>query len=111
MEVYNTSSTSIKLNWTEIPYEYRNGILLGHKLRFLESHLASDNSAYQEVFLRRSINGFYVYEIKSLQRHTLYNILISAVTSKGDGSIRNKTVKTGPYGKLVDSTCTVLCSH
>ena len=98
-EIYNTSSSSIMLNWTEIPYEYRNGIIIGHRLKFLESDAVGSNVSFQETFVPRSKGGFHIYEITNLQRHTMYNILISAVTSKGDGPFRNVSAKTGPYGK------------
>ena len=98
-DVYNTSSKSIMLRWTEIPHEYRNGIVTGHRVKYLESSAVDDNAKYQEVFLPRSTDGFYKYELVNLQKHTLYNILINARTSKGDGPVRNLTTKTGPYGR------------
>ena len=97
-EIYNTSSSSIMLKWMEIPYANRNGIIIRHRLRFVESHGAENNPTHLEVLVPVSSDGFYKYEITNLKRHTLYDILINGVTAKGDGSVRNVSAKTGPYG-------------
>ena len=87
------------LKWIEIPYEHRNGIIIRHRLRFVESHGTENSSTHREVLVPASRDGFYKYEIVDLKRHTMYDILINGETIKGNGFVRNVSTKTGPYGK------------
>eukprot|EP00795_Rhopilema_esculentum_P001278 gene1278-15663_t len=97
-KIENTSSTSIKLNWTEIPIEQRNGILIGYVLKYLEAEtVAYGIYSYQEVFFPVSNTEVYEYEIVGLQRHTFYNILIIGRTLSANGTATNITMQTGPY--------------
>lgn len=111
LEVYNTSSSAIMLNWTEIAFENRNGILTGHSLTYIEFEKMNDyNATYNRLFFPRSLNGSYKHEIRNLERHTLYNIVICAVTSAGQGPARNITVQTGPYGESAQLNLDIVCS-
>ena len=99
-KIENTSSTSIKLNWTEIPIEQRNGILIGYVLKYLEAEaVANGIYSYKEVFFPVSKTGVYEYEIVGLQRHTFYNILMIGRTLSANGTATNITMQTGPYGE------------
>ena len=81
VQLFNTSSTSLKAVWGPVPVCCRHGVIRGYRL-----------------FLRDNISGAFVrnetaprsgheFEFSSLLKYYSYNVSILAFTVKGDGPL------------------------
>ena len=77
----NTSSTSLKITWEDVPKEHRNGIILDYKVYMKLSTSGS--------FPTPTIVSSKSYEKAGLQYWTIYDIRIAARTSVGTGEKSN----------------------
>ena len=83
----NTSSTSIKVTWTDVPESDRNGIITGYSIYY---RLESSGGAWSTV----NVNpDQYFVTLTSLQFWSVYDLKIAASTSKGIG-IESAIIKT-----------------
>ncbi len=94
---HNLSSSVIFLSWSEIPKEFRQGILLGYKILWKNTSnpLASWNeSKVDSESLDVNITGLGAY--------TYYTFRIAGFTSKGDGSFSSDlAIISGEDGKNI----------
>lgn len=85
MQLFNTSSTSLKAVWGPVPDCCRYGIILGYRL-FLKNKTG-------EVAGNETVaGGQYEFEFSSLLKGYPYNFSILAFTSKGDGNLSQEVV-------------------
>ena len=75
----NSSSTSILVEWDEVPADQQNGIITGYTITY-HSQTENDSGNVQ-------VNGSQVREtdLKNLKEYVNYNITVFASTVKGDG--------------------------
>jgi len=83
----NTSSTSVRLEWNTVPYEYANGIILGYTIRINGSYTLYNNNRNTtnytvEVFGADNRERIFT----SLEMFTDYTYEIRAYTRKGHGN-------------------------
>ena len=74
---YNTSSTSLKVQWGDVPQDHRNGIITGYKFEIRKS-----SGSWQSPV---SITDKF-YEKTGLAYWTLYDVRVLAETSIGEGA-------------------------
>ena len=85
VQLFNTSSTSLKAVWGPVPDCCRHGIILGYRL-FLKNKTG-------EVAGNETVaGGQYEFEFSSLLKGYSYNFSILAFTSKGDGNLSQEVV-------------------
>ena len=79
MRGQNSSSTSILVEWDEVPANQQNGIITGYTVTY-HSQTENDSGNVQ-------VNGSQVREtdLKNLKEYVNYNITVFASTVKGDG--------------------------
>jgi len=77
---YNTSSTSLHVNWHEVPHGFVHGILLGYRVLHKVASETSNNSV---VSISRTTNE---KELQGLKKFTIYEITVLAFTRIGDGA-------------------------
>ena len=92
--VYNTSSTSILVQWDPIPEDSINGVLLSYSVRL---YLVGDPPNTPSRMLPASPNATYL-EIPGLKKFTRYGIVVAGRTRKGRGVMRVVVVTTGEDG-------------
>ncbi len=103
IQLQNSSSTSILVQWKPIPSDYIHGILLGIKLLYQSA--PRDNSIVFSSRARRATEGDWSeytnitlppnalsYEMTSLKKFTNYSVVILGFTSKGDGNVSHQFV-------------------
>ena len=103
IEIQNSSSTSILVQWKPIPKNHVNGILLGIKLLYRSA--PRDNSIVFSTRARRSTEEDWSeytiitlhpsalsYKMTSLKKFTNYSVSILGFTSKGDGNVSQQFV-------------------
>jgi len=90
---YNTSSTSISVNWTPIADNFTNGILLSYKIKYIP-------------FRRRILPAVITTnasaasaELKGLKKFVHYLIIVNGYTKSGDGPETEVKCRTGEDGK------------
>ncbi|CAH3198822.1 unnamed protein product, partial [Porites evermanni] len=106
MQVFSPHSTSLYVSWNEVPDAYKNGIIRGYKVYYIEVKNGSsvtENLPSGQRWLR----------IDGLRKYTLYNVTVLAYTVKGDGVVTSKEHKTDqdvpdvpPLNVEADSTWT-----
>ena len=79
MRGQNSSSTSILVEWDEVPADQQNGIITGYTITY-HSQTENDSGNVQ-------VNGSQVREtdLKNLKEYVNYTITVFASTVKGDG--------------------------
>ena len=78
---HNTSSTSILVQWDDVPAADQNGIILSYTITY--KALPGGNPRTKVVFnaeTRQSI-------LTGLNKYTNYSITVFAATAKGDGNV------------------------
>ena len=94
MQVFSPHSTSLYVSWNEVPDAYKNGIIRGYKVFYIEVKNGSSvtgNLPPGQRWLR----------IDGLRKYTLYNVTMLAYTVKGDGVVTSKELKTDQDGMSV----------
>ncbi|KAK3732804.1 hypothetical protein QZH41_017706, partial [Actinostola sp. cb2023] len=98
----NLSSSSIRLQWKPVPYEYARGIILGYAIRVVSSHIVYNNlmnTASYDVIVQGGENTNWTFI--SLEMYTDYTYQILAFTVKGNGNFSKTTeVRTDEDGKF-----------
>ncbi|XP_031558188.1 protein sidekick-2-like, partial [Actinia tenebrosa] len=85
LTAHNTSSTSIKATWNEIPQKHKNGIIIGYKIHYKASHTGN--------FIKTVINDTERHtELTGLEKYELYSIQILGFTVKGDGNLSEPVI-------------------
>lgn len=92
--VYNTSSTSILVQWDPIPEDSINEVLLSYSARL---YLAGDPPNTPSRMLPASPNATSL-EILGLKKFTRYGIVVAGRTRKARGVMRGGVVTTGADG-------------
>lgn len=77
----NTSSTSIAMNWTALPWEFHNGILLGYSIWLSKEETGG---TFTQTKQRFSANEFYKHSV-NMSKWTNYCVRIAGYTAVGDG--------------------------
>ena len=75
---HNTSSTSILVQWGEVPAVDQNGVILSYTVSY---SVASENTPINKVVRVPTRN----LTLTGLNEFTTYSIKVSASTSKGNG--------------------------
>ena len=94
MQVFSPHSTSLHVSWNEVPDAYKNGIIRGYKVHYIE---VTDGSSFTRNLLPRQL----WLRIDGLRKYTLYNVTVLAYTVKGDGIVTSKELKTDQDGMSV----------
>ena len=96
LQVWTPHSTALHVRWIDVPDPYKNGIIEGYKVHYME--IDGNGSAVTEDFppSQRSLS------IEGLKKFTLYNVTVLAYTSKGDGVVTWKVLMTDQDGKSTD---------
>ena len=98
MQVFSPHSTSLYVSWNEVPDAYKNGIIRGYKVFYIEVKNGSsvtENLPPGQRWLR----------IDGLRKYTLYNVTMLAYTVRGDGVVTSKELKTDQDGMSVSVVC------
>ena len=104
IELQNSSSTSILVQWEPIPKDFVHGILLGIKI-FYRSALRDNSIVFSSRRARRAIEEDWSeytnitlppnalsYEMTDLKKFTNYSVVILGFTSKGDGNVSHQFI-------------------
>ncbi|XP_001623142.2 uncharacterized protein LOC5501884 isoform X2 [Nematostella vectensis] len=75
----NTSSTSLLIQWSPVPKDHANGIILGYKILY---RVSGSNGSFSE---HRTNADTTATEVTNLTHFTVYDVSVVAFTSKGDG--------------------------
>lgn len=93
-------STSVRINWGEVPKEQRHGIIRGYRVLYKRKQNAkrrrrsADN--FQEV---TTVDGAYSILLRSLDKAAEYEVRVLAFTSVGDGPWLNISFNTAEDSK------------
>ena len=104
----NITSTSILVQWGDVPEADRHGVILGYRVFF---NVIGDggNSVPANGTRNKS------YMLVGLNEFTTYNICIRAFTSKGDGPNRCKNATTDEGREYLSNgnfyLCTLVTDH
>lgn len=80
------SSTSFDMNWTEIPWEFHNGILLGYRI-WVKTKGKVGLSVVPNISIHTfSRNEFYKH-VMNMSKWTTYCVKVCGFTAVGDGVI------------------------
>ena len=97
-KVFNTSSTSIKVNWNPIPHDYIHGVLSGYVVLYRAMNESQDMYKDREVGSSRSS-----LELTGLWKYTNYGIRVLGFTRVGWGVISPEVVvQTDEDGKFAN---------
>ena len=88
----NSSSTSILVQWDEVPENDKNGIIKGYNVTYKDWRTGVEKT--------KTVNTRQV-ELTGLNKFTKYNISVLAFTVKGDGPLSSTITVTTDE----DSTC------
>ena len=72
---YNISSTSINVTWNEVPEDKQHGDIIRYTVMYNKTTNVINKSEVTEKF----------FELKVLDKYTIYDIKVLAATRKGDG--------------------------
>ncbi|XP_048584451.1 uncharacterized protein LOC5515158 isoform X2 [Nematostella vectensis] len=87
IRAHNTSSTSLQIEWDQVPLGHVHGILRGYRIFYRET-------TGSDVYLNFTTDTRKL-EIKGLRRWWWYDVRVLAFTNKGDGAVsENVTVRT-----------------
>lgn len=85
--------TSIMLEWTAIPPEHQNGIIIGYVVTVVPS---VGNTEPRELNLTSNL---VIYEVMDLIPNTQYSVTIAAYTEEGPGPVSTTQVMLLPRGR------------
>ena len=93
----NLTSTKIQVNWTDIPEDFHNGILLGYTVLWRET---SDQSATWD---KMKVDANFTSAIfTNLSAYTNYTFKVAGFTKKGNGNFSSEIIViTEEEGKLL----------
>ena len=95
MNAANDSSTSISVTWESIPEEHRRGVIIKYTVTITEADTGNVTTAEADGW-NNSI------KIDGLKKYTLYNVTVSASTSKGTSIESNVSqIRTDEDGKVI----------
>lgn len=77
----NTSSTSLQVNWGEVPFLDQHGIVRGYRILIWRTNQSLDILRNVTVLVPSQAIGF-----SGLEKYTNYTIQVSALTVKGAGN-------------------------
>lgn len=77
----NTSSTSLQVNWSEVPFPDQLGIIRGYRVLMWRTNQSSDVLRNVTVLVPSQAISF-----SGLEMYTNYTIQVSAFTAKGAGN-------------------------
>ena len=77
----NTSSTSLQVNWGEVPFPDQLGIIRGYRVLIWTTNQSSDILRNVTVLVPSQATSF-----SGLEMYTNYTIQVSALTVKGAGN-------------------------
>ena len=80
MQGHNTSSTSILVQWGDVPLADQNGIILSYTVTYKALSGGSPQTKVANAPTRKSI-------LTGLNEYTNYSITVFASTAKGDGNV------------------------
>ena len=80
MQGQNTSSTSILVQWDDVPAADQNGIILSYTITYKALPGGSPQTKVVSAPTRQSI-------LTGLDKYTNYSITVFASTTKGDGNV------------------------
>ena len=94
---YNTSSTSLEVQWNPVPQGYTHGIVLGYMVLYKrEKDL---NNSYINTTSPAAVT---FVELTDLNKFAMYVVKVLAFTIKGNGAMTNGThAKTDEDGEYV----------
>ena len=96
MNAANHSSTSISVTWKSIPQEHRRGRIKEYTVTVTEVETGSFTRTTEANWGNNSI------KILGLKKYTLYNVTVSASTSKGASSeSKVYQIRTAEDGKVI----------
>lgn len=72
---YNTSSTSINVTWNEVPKDKQHGDIIRYTVMYNKTTNVINKSEVSEKF----------FELKGVDKYTIYDIKVLAATRIGDG--------------------------
>ena len=96
LTTFNTSSTSIHVQWGPVPKEHVNGVLRGYHVIFKESR-----SSVTDVTIVTVDNATLSVELKNLSEFREYLIHVSGFTVAGDGNASMDLCLTDQDGEFV----------
>ena len=102
-------STSIQVNWEEVPVIDQNGIITQYEVMYEPLETFDGQIATQSISMNASI---FEVLLKNLQEYVEYNIVVRAYTSVGEGpfstALTVRTLEDGGFVLLliVQSCCT-----
>ena len=94
---FNTSSTSVTVQWAPVPHEHQLGVILGYRLFYDATEWRNVSRRYrravsddgpQELVLDQHNTST---ELRGLQKFIKYCVQMSAFTRIGDGPLSNCT--------------------
>ena len=85
------SSTSLLVEWGQVPPQFKNGIIRGFEVQF------QSNGTVE--FRERGPHLYWVI-LDGLEKFTIYSIHVRAFTTEGYGPENNITALTGQDGKI-----------
>ncbi|KAJ7374392.1 hypothetical protein OS493_007495 [Desmophyllum pertusum] len=88
LELFNTSSTTLRAVWAQVPDCCRHGIIRGYRLFFM------DNNTGEFVMNETAAAGRYELDFTSLLKFYGYSVSILAFTIKGDGPLSEVSAMT-----------------
>ena len=93
----STSSTSIFVQWDQVPLPYQNGVILYYTVTY--------RLHYNALFPQTVVVAAPITQttLTGLNQSTLYSIAVSASTSKGGGPPANISIATGKNNEFLSS--------
>ena len=80
---YNTSSTSIFVQWDQVPAADQNGVILNYTIKYTETDSSGSEAITDKTVVvvapKRNVT------LENLNEYRIYNITVAASTSKGKG--------------------------
>lgn len=104
MTGFNKSSTSLFVEWQEIPPKHRKGILLGYKISYAPKPSYQPLETVTVDSTRSSVT------LVNLKKYTWYNIRVAGFTIKGLGPYPPQIleIRTSEDGKSRDSHISIV---
>ena len=78
MRGQNSSSTSILVEWDEVPADHQNGIITGYTITYQSQTENNNGNVQVDGSVRQK-------DLTNLKEYVNYNITVFASTVKGDG--------------------------
>ena len=95
IRAFNTSSTSLRVEWGEVPPEHRNGIILSYCVYVKERGTGLKETP------DRCVKNARTTHLTGLKMFTEYKVKVTALTVVGQGTLSNPViVRTAEDGKI-----------